>query len=245
LPGFEKQKTVRIEGEVLYPGYYTIKKKDEKISDIIARAGGLTISADANGGTLKRDNIAILGIDKNRVDTAEIARDRAANLSRLRNNFSDSVKTQPEADMRNNYIGINLPAILKKPGSNIDLLVEDGDEIRVPKQQQIVRVNGEVLYPSAVVYDEHKTFSDYVSNAGGFSTKALRRGAYVVYPNGTVRGTRKFLFFNSHPQVKPGSEIYVPRKAEPKGNSLQTILGLTTGLASIGAIILGILSLSK
>jgi len=245
LPGFEKQKTVRIEGEVLYPGYYTIKKKDEKISDIIARAGGLTVSADANGGTLKRDNIAILGVDKNKVDTAEIARDRAANLSRLRNNFSDSVKTQPEADMRNNYIGINLPAILKKPGSNIDLLVEDGDEIRVPKQQQIVRVNGEVLYPSAVVYDEHKTFSDYVSNAGGFSTKALRRGAYVVYPNGTVRGTRKFLFFNSHPQVKPGSEIYVPRKAEPKGNSLQTILGLTTGLASIGAIILGILSLSK
>jgi protein involved in polysaccharide export with SLBB domain len=245
LPGYEKQKTVRVEGEVLYPGYYTIKTKNEKISDILARAGGLTSSADADGGTLKRDNIAILGVDKNKVDTVEIARERAANLSRLKKSYSDSTKTQTDADMRNNYIGINLPEVLKKPGSSIDLLVEDGDEIRIPKQQQIVRVNGEVLYPSAVVYDKHKTFSDYVSNAGGFSAKALRRGAYVVYPNGTVKGTGKFLFFNTHPDVKPGSEIYVPQKPAPTGNSLQTIVGLTTGLASIGAIILGIISLNK
>ena len=50
LPGYETQRTVKVEGEVLYPGYYTIKKKDEKISDIISRAGGLTAYADADGG---------------------------------------------------------------------------------------------------------------------------------------------------------------------------------------------------
>jgi hypothetical protein len=55
-----------------------------------------------------------------------------------------------------------------------------------------------------------------------------------------VKGTRKFLFFNNHPSVKPGSEIYVPKKSESKGNTAQTILGFTTGLASLGAIILGI-----
>ena len=63
LPGFEKQKTVKVEGEVIYPGSYTIKSKNEKISDLVARAGGLTASADVEGGSLRRDNIAILGID--------------------------------------------------------------------------------------------------------------------------------------------------------------------------------------
>jgi protein involved in polysaccharide export with SLBB domain len=244
LPGYEKQKTVKVEGEVLYPGSYTIKNKNEKISDLIARAGGLTASADVEGGSLKRENIAILGVDKNKADTAAFTLERMAQANRLKRAYKDST-TNADTQQRNNYVGIDLGAVLKTPGSKSDLLLEDGDIIRVPKQQQIVRVNGQVLYPSAVVYDSSKSFNDFVSNAGGYGPDALRRGAYVVYPNGTVKGTRKFLFFNSHPSVKPGSEIYVPKKPESKGNSVQTILGLTTGLASLGAIILGILSLNK
>jgi protein involved in polysaccharide export with SLBB domain len=244
LPGYEKQKTVKVEGEVLYPGSYTIKTKDEKISDLIARAGGLTASADVEGGSLKRENIAILGIDKNKADTAAFTQERMAQANRLKRAYKDST-TNADTQQRNNYVGIDLGAVLKTPGSKSDLLLEDGDIIRVPKQQQIVRVNGQVLYPSAVVYDSSKSFNDFVSNAGGYGPDALRRGAYVVYPNGTVKGTRKFLFFNSHPSVKPGSEIYVPKKAESKNNTGQLILGYTTGLASLGAIILGILSLNK
>ena len=126
-----------------------------------------------------------------------------------------------------------------------DLILENGDVLRVPKQQQIVRVNGEVLLPSAVVYVKSKSFRDYVLNAGGYSAKALKRGGYIVYANGTVKGTRKFLFFNLHPSVKPGSEIYVPKKAPAPANTAQVILGFTTGLASVGAIVLGILSLNR
>ncbi|WP_439695047.1 SLBB domain-containing protein [Mucilaginibacter sp. AW1-7] len=244
LPGYEKQKTVKVEGEVLYPGSYTIKTKNEKISDLIARAGGLTASADVEGGSLKRENIAILGIDKNKADTTAFTLERMAQANRLKRAYKDST-TNADTQQRNNYVGIDLGAVLKTPGSKSDLLLEDGDIIRVPKQQQIVRVNGQVLYPSAVVYDSSKSFNDFVSNAGGYGPDALRRGAYVVYPNGTVKGTRKFLFFNNHPSVKPGSEIYVPKKSESKGNTAQNILGFTTGLASLGAIILGILSLNK
>ena len=243
LPGYETQRTVKVEGEVLYPGYYTIQKKDEKISDIVGRAGGVTSSADIDGGTLKRSNIAILGVEKNKADTAELAKERTERLNRLKKSYSDSTKTGDTTVMRNNYVGIDLKAILEKPGSSIDLLVEDDDVIRIPKKQQIVRVNGEVLYPSLVVYSNSKSFKDYVLNAGGFSSHALKSGAYIVYANGTVRGTRKVLFFNSHPEVKPGSEIYVPRKPEPKGDAVQTILGLTTGLVSLLAIIIGIVRL--
>ena len=123
--------------------------------------------------------------------------------------------------------------------------MEDGDILRIPKQQQVVRVNGEVLYPSAIVFDQEKSFKGYVLNAGGFSPDALKRGAYIVYPNGTVKGTGKFLFFNVHPKVKPGSEIYVPRKPVRRGVSPTEVIGITSGLASIAAVILGIISLHK
>jgi protein involved in polysaccharide export with SLBB domain len=244
LPGYETQRTVKVEGEVLYPGYYTIQKKDEKISDIISRAGGLTAYADADGGTLRRENIAILGVDKNTADTTEIAGERIARIKRIKAGYRDST-TDEDIQQRNNYVGINLTGILQKPGTGIDLIVDDGDVIRVPKQEQVVRVNGEVLYPSAIVYNKSESFKDYVLNAGGFSPEALRRGAYVVYPNGTVQGTRKVLFFNSHPEVKPGSEIYVPKRPQRKGLSPTEVVGVTSGLAAIAAIILGIISLHK
>ncbi len=244
LPGYEKQKTVKVEGEVLYPGSYTIETKNEKISDLLTRAGGPTASADIEGASLKSENIAILGIDKNKSDTTEIAQERAEQVNRLKRAYKDTTNNQ-DVQPRNNYVGIDLPKILKSPGSKIDLLLEDGDVLRVPKQQQVVKVNGEVLYPSLVVYDAAKSFKGYVLNAGGFSPNALKSGAYVVYPNGTVKGTRKFLFFNSYPHVKPGSEIYVPKKPVHVGNSAQEILSFTAGFASLAAIIFEILNLSK
>lgn len=246
LPGYETQKVVKVEGEVIFPGYYTIQKKNEKMSDLVARAGGLTQSADVDGSSLKRDNAAVLGIDKtkSKSDTLALNQERFSRLKRLKRASSDSTNIDDD-QLRNNFVGINLKKVLQNPGIVEDLLLEDGDVLRIPKQQQIVRVNGEVLFPSAVVYSKGKDFRSYVLNAGGFSPRALKRGAYVVYPNGTVKGTSKFLFFNIHPRVKPGSEIYVPMKPEPKGNTTQEILGYTTGLASLGAIILGILSLKK
>ncbi|MDB5158575.1 MAG: colonic acid export protein Wza [Mucilaginibacter sp.] len=245
LPGYETQKVVKVEGEVIFPGNYTIEKKNEKISDLIKRAGGVTQSADVGGGSLKRDNAAVLGVDKTKIDTVALAKEHNERLRHLQQSYKNGEDITDSIQYRNNYVGINLKKILAKPGENDDLILENGDVLRIPKQQQIVRVNGEVLYPSAVVYSGGKNFKGYVLNAGGFSPKALKRGAYVVYPNGTVKGTTKFLFFNSHPKVLPGSEIYVPTKPEPKGNTGQEILAYTTGLASLGAIILGILSLKK
>ncbi|WP_426668546.1 SLBB domain-containing protein [Mucilaginibacter sp. McL0603] len=261
LPGYEVQKVVKIEGEVLYPGYYTIQNKNERISDIIKRAGGLTKSADVDGSSLKRDNAAVLGIDKTKIDTSEINQERMANFQRLQNDYNVSSSNGAASNAsgnngaskkdsifkpRNNYIGIDLRKILQNPGTKEDLILDDADVLRVPRLLQTVRVNGEVLYPSAIVYSQGKSFKGYILNAGGFSPNALKRGAYIVYPNGTVQGSKKvLLFFNSRPKVKPGSEIYVPQKPESKGNTTQEILGFTTALASLGAIILGILSLNK
>ena len=176
--------------------------------------------------------MAILGVEKNKADTLELQKERIERLNRLKKTFKDSTKTE-DTVARNNFVGIDLKEILEKPGSDIDLLVEDGDVIRIPKKQQVVRVNGDVLFPSAVVFNNGKNFNDYVLNAGG----------YIVYPNGTVRGTKHFLFFRTHPDVKPGSEIYVPKKPEPKGDTGVQILGYATAIASLASIIITIIKL--
>ncbi|MBS7562848.1 SLBB domain-containing protein [Mucilaginibacter sp. Bleaf8] len=244
LPGFEKLKTVRIEGEVVSPGNYTIMQKNERISDILKRAGGLTASGYAEGGTLKRTNAAILGVDKSRVDTNALEKERIQRLKSLQENTNGSSNVD-ENQLRNDYVGIDLKKIIDKPGSKTDLLIEDGDVIRIPKLQQVVRVNGEVLYPSVVVYDSGKSFKGYLINAGGFTTKASRRGAYVVYPNGTVKGTRKFIFFNIRPDVRPGSEIFVPERQQRRGLSLAEITAVGGSFSGLIAVILGLISITK
>ncbi len=244
LPNYEKQRTVKVEGEVLYPGYYIINTQNEKISDLIKRAGNLKPVADAEGSSLRRTNLAILGVDKSKRDSTVLINEHSDRLKHLQYAVKDTINRQ-DNQPRNNFIGIDLTQILQKPGSVTDLILEDGDVIRVPKKQQVVRVNGLILYPSAIVYRKDKSFKDYISNAGGFSPLALKRAAYIVYANGEVRSARKFLFFNSYPEVKPGSEIFVPQKLPRRANSTQELIGLTTGIASIGAIILGIISLHK
>ena len=247
LPGYEVQSNVKVEGEVIYPGNYTIQKKDERISDILNRAGGLTASADIDGASLKRNNTAILGLDQDKTssrDSAEIYKEQLAQLKGLQQTFKDTTNLA-QAQLRNDFVGINLRQILKDPDSPTNLILEDGDVLRIPKQQQIVKVNGQVLFPSAVIYQKGRSFKEYVLNAGGFGPNAYKKGAYIVYANGTVQGTRKILFFNGHPRVEPGSEIFVPTKPPSTTISLQETLGLTTGLASLGAIILGIISLNK
>lgn len=241
LPGYEKQNNVKVEGEVLYPGNYTIQRKDERISDIIARAGGLTASADVEGGSLKRDNS--LGIDKQRIDSAEILQLQNDHMNRVKK-YKDSLE-QNNDQLRNNYVGIDLKQILEKPHEQDDLILEDGDVIRIPKQQQVVSIDGEVLYPSAVVYTSGDNLKDYVIKAGGLSLTGDINHAYVIYPNGTVKGSKKFLFFPSHPRIKPGSEIIIPKKALKRPLSTQEVLGITSSIASLALIIVYIINNTK
>ncbi|MOA33630.1 hypothetical protein D3C78_1549400 [compost metagenome] len=86
-----------------------------------------------------------------------------------------------------------------------------------------------------------KSFKQYVNGAGGFTSSALKRGAYIKYANGSVEAGSKFLFFNNYPKVKPGAEILVPKKAERERMTAQGWIGIGTALASLGAIIITLL----
>lgn len=242
--GYSTQKQVKLEGEVLYPGLYTITSKDERISDLIKRAGGLSPYAYAEGASLKRPGAEKVNpTDKNAIDNKEEENKKFLNLKRAQEaGVKDTVKADDEQKLiQSDLVGISLEHILHKPYSRYDLIVEDGDVIRVPRQLQTVKVTGEVLNPNSIVYLPGKSFKQYVNGAGGFTSSALKRGAYIKYANGSVEAGSKFLFFSNYPKVKPGAEILVPKRAERERMTAQGWIGIGTAVASLGAIIVSLL----
>ncbi|EDM37193.1 putative capsule polysaccharide export protein [Pedobacter sp. BAL39] len=243
--GYEVQKQVKVEGEVLYPGVYTITKKEERISDLIARAGGLTPAAYQEGASLKRPGPtdATKTNDKNAIHNEEEDALKLINLRRSQQTGAKDTlgEAVTEKIISSDLVGINLDKILRKPGSRYDLFLEQGDVVRVPKQLQTVKVTGEVLSPNSIVYSSGKSFKQYVNGAGGFTFNAYKKGAHIKYANGSVEAARKFLFFNNYPKVKPGAEILVPKRAEKEKLSVQGWVGIGTAIASMAAIVVSLL----
>lgn len=130
-------------------------------------------------------------------------------------------------------IGIDLESIIDSPGSKSDLLVKEGDVIIVPKKIETVRLRGELLYPTTVRHYLGKNLKYYINSSGGFDSRAKRSGTYVVYANGDVARTKKFLFFNIFPKVEPGSEVIVPKKSIKNPIAASQLLSFTTGITTL------------
>jgi protein involved in polysaccharide export with SLBB domain len=242
--GYQVQKQVLIEGEVKFPGLYTITNKDERISDVIKRAGGLTPLAYTDGASLKRPGAEKVNPnEKNAIDNKEEESKKLLNLKRLQEaNVKDSVAAEVEQKLiQSDLVGINLTSILKKPHTTRDLILEDGDIVRVPRQLQVVKVTGEVLNLNGIIYSPNKSFKEYINGAGGFTDKALKNKAFVKYANGSAASAKKFLFFNNYPKIKPGAEILVPKAADKKPLDAQAWIGIGTAVASLGAILVSLL----
>ncbi|RZK56936.1 MAG: capsule biosynthesis protein [Pedobacter sp.] len=242
--GYTVQKQVKLEGEVLYPGTYTIIRKDERISELIRRAGGLTSSAYPDGASLKRPGAQKVNpTDKNAINDSEEENKKFLNLKRAQEaGAKDTIAAEVEQKLiQSDLVGINLVKILKDSLSKFDLIVEDGDVIRVPRTLQTVKVTGEVLNPNSIVYLPGKSLRQYINGAGGFTAAARKSGVYVKYANGSAAAVGSFLFFNNYPKIKPGAEILVPKRADRERISAQAWIGIGTGLASLGAIIVSLL----
>lgn len=242
--GYEVQKQVKIVGEVKYPGIYFINRKNERISDLIARAGGPTVFAYQKGASLERGNIDKSGkilSKEEQQKQAELESVKA--LRKLKSDKDTLASPQSDTTEINRLVGIDLEKILTSPGSDIDLFLEEGDLINVPKQPQTVKVSGNVLLPTSAIYIPGKGFKSYISQSGGFKQYAAKRRSYIKYANGSVKSTKKILvFFNNYPRVTPGAEIVVPLNQQVRRVSIQEVLGISTGLIST---ILLVLTLTK
>ena len=239
-PNYEKQQFVSIEGQVIFPGVYALERKDEKISDILKRVGGLNAQAYPMGATLVR---------KFKISKQEADRKRKQ-FSDLSDNSSDvSVKIEEVKEESEESIGIDLVRALDNIGSPADMLLQDGDIIRIPKEPQTVRMQGEVLYPTSTRFLAGMPFKHYISESGGFTELSARRRSYIIYANGSVDRTRKLLgLFNVYPKVEPGSEIVVPRMNEKQAATqqlLQTITILSSSITGISTFFLLIKNIGK
>ncbi len=245
-PGFEDQRKVYLKGELTFPGTYVLTRKNERISDLITRAGGLTTEAFVSGASLKRPGAKLNKTNKNNEVELLAQQDKSNQLKRLQGSINDSTQTANTiVSPASLAVGIRLDKILNRPGTSIDLLLEEGDTLTVPRKLQTVKVAGEVLSPISIVYRSGKGLGQYLTEAGGLTEKALVKRTYVVYANGSVKGTRSAFGIKFYPGIKPGAEIFVPQRPEKKKLSAQELLGITSGIASLGAVILGIINLTN
>lgn len=252
-PGYETQKTVRIEGEVVYPGNYAISKKDERITDIIQRAGGFTPFAYIKGASLKRMGTLSLQAAATRDDQIALQMEREESQQTLETitALQDQNTTLSQGELQqktnNDYVGVNFTKILEEPNDKENLLLRDGDVIFIPKELQTVNVGGDVLSPVTAVYVPSRGFKYYISQAGGFSEQALKKRSYVVYANGSVKSTKNFLGIRTYPNIEPGAEVFVPKKEyrQRQAISPQAWVGIGSTIASMAAVIFSIINSSK
>ncbi len=134
-------------------------------------------------------------------------------------------------------VAINLEEILKNPDSENDILLEEGDILSVPKLFQTVRMRGDVVYPTTLRHESGRSLKHYINASGGFERRANRKQTYVVYANGAVKRTKGFLGIRNYPPVEPGAEVIVPTKGPKVPLRLGEIVGITTGLATLGLVI--------
>lgn len=233
-PNYQEQISVKILGEVKYPGNYTLTTKNERISSILKRSGGLTGFAFTEAASLTRINKG-----ESRILNEE-------KLKKLQKDINDSTNTLNNEIFKPTIkVGLDLQTILNSPGSIDDVVLQEGDILNIPKQQREVKVNGEVMVPSEVVFKQGAGLNYYINKAGGFTDNARERKVYVIYPNGSAARIKKFLFFKSNPKVTAGSEILVPQMPERKKSGLSTteIIALTSGVASLAGVVIALLRL--
>ena len=243
-PGFYKQQNVHVDGEVLYAGTYTLSKKNERVSEVIKKAGGLSNMAYPQGARLER---RLTNLERKRV--AEIMKlQREQREDEIRSQAIKSGKSISDLKQlasTDNYeipdfypVGIELDKAIANPGSDADIVLREGDRLTVPVYNGTVKINGEVMYPNTVAYKEGKGINYYIDLAGGFSGKAKKSRTYIIYMNGDVAKAGHGV------KVKPGCEIVVPQKSMSKMSTAESI-SLISGTASIAAMIATIANLLK
>jgi protein involved in polysaccharide export with SLBB domain len=218
-PGYVEQTSVTISGEVIFPGTYVMTQKEERLSDLVGKAGGINNWAYVKGARLLR-----------RMNAEERARAQAT--IKVLDSARDSININ-QLDLSTVYtVGIDLEKALAAPGGDADLVLREGDQLIIPEFTNTVKISGNVFYPNTVTYDSSMTVRDYVMLAGGYGYKSKRSKAYVIYMNGTVAKARKM----TTNVVQPGCEIVVPQKRQ-KENGLQNFLSIATTSSSIATIL--------
>ncbi|MDE5709305.1 MAG: SLBB domain-containing protein [Alistipes sp.] len=225
-PAYHEQQMVSVSGEVLFSGEYALLHKNERISDLVKRAGGVTHDAYIRGSRLTRRMN-----EEERALLEDVLRMAKLNAGR------DSLSVDKLQENDTYTVGIELEKALENPGSDYDVVLREGDRLFVPEYVSTVKIMGEVMRPNTVLFSKKMKYKDYIDQAGGYASRAKKRRTYIVYMNGMISRKKN--------RLEPGCEIIVPRKREHPGLGVTQIMGLATSAASLGTMAATIANLAK
>ena len=221
-PGWDLQRSVAIVGQVRHPGRYSLLTKTDKVSDLLARAGGLTAEAYPAGVQFYRSYTA--GRPTGGDPLSPLVANPKPYVTPGGQELAgrDSVRRSvPER------IGIDLPRVLRDSTFQDNIVLMGGDSIYVPEFDPVVMVRGAVNSPGAVAFEPGKNLDWYVDRAGGYTQTGDNDRPYVTQPNGEREGVkRRTLLADRVPHPDPGAVVYVPAKAiREDRSSANAILG--------------------
>ena len=231
-PGYYEQENVVIEGEVLFAGTYALTKKNQRLSELIQNAGGLTPQAYPEGARLVRQ------MTPEELVRLEVTVETALQSAKTE---EDSLKIRNSMAAQTSYpVGIELDRALEKTGSDADITLRDGDKLIIPQYTNTVKISGEVMYANTVAYRKGARLSYYLDQAGGYSINAKKSKAYIVYMNGTVARARKL----NNRLIQPGCEIVVPQKDKERLKTTE-ILSLGSTSASLATVVIALTNILR
>ena len=248
-----EESSITLSGEVEFPGKYSIQK-GERLLEVINRAGGFSEHGYTLGAIFTREKVAELqkGAFEKSADSIEQAiadaitqgglsiTGGAASLGPVSVLISRLRNASPIGRL---VVDVDVLSLKTDPIKNI--LLEDGDNLYVPKRPSSIYVVGEIYLPSTHTYNSSTSIQEYVNKAGGFRSSADKSNMYVILPNGeTSQATsnRKIFSRDNDMYLLPGSTIVIPRDPRPfdwlvMTRSVSPILAnLATSAAALAAI---------
>jgi len=233
IPKWDEEGAIEITGEVRFPGKYPIAR-DEKLSDVIKRAGGFTDQAYAKGSVFLRESVR----EREQEHLQRLA-------EQLERELAIVAAQGPEVGVKKEVAVAEGKTLVQQlrtakatgrmvvkldeldDGGRYDVVVRSGDKLYIPQQPQEVTVLGEVHYPTSHVFDSHASISNYIDQSGGETERGNTSATYVVRADGSVRVTGGWFRWNPDPQ--PGDTIVVPLKLE-RVSSLKLFTDVTTAV---------------
>jgi polysaccharide biosynthesis/export protein len=245
-PQTQEAGAILLSGEFVRPGLYSISK-GEKISSVIARAGGVSTSAYPYGAVFTRRSVKAAQQEGFKRTSREISAS-ILTLSARRNVSADAIVAAQElatsiatVEAPGRVVIEADPRVLERR-ADLDIQVEAGDAIYMPKLPNFVLSIGDLLNPSALQFIPNKSVTAYLREAGGFQISADKKRVFIVYPNGIAQPVRMSSWRSSQPTLPPGSTIVVPKNIDPLAKldlfkDVAQIIGqLAVSFASIAVI---------
>ena len=217
IPAFNENRTVSLDGEIRYPGTYSLRK-GESLEEVVERAGGLTQYAFPEGAVFTRQSLKERERKRLR-EAEEKLQGRLLGQQVQGEDFTNQNQGQQQSRELLDRISearavgrmvIDLERALQDPNYQ-SIRLQDGDSLTIPEQPQSVSVLGEVQFPTSHLHQQGLSLDDYIERSGGPNNQADEDRVYVIRADGSVAlPNRSNWFASNRTQLSPGDTVVMP-----------------------------------